>query len=613
MTNKTTPQNILKNFFGYDHFLEHQEDIIQDVLNGKDALVLMSTGGGKSICFQIPAMLLPGVGIVVSPLIALMQDQVDALKQLGVRADFINSTLSMNAVRAVEQKMLSHKIDLLYVAPERVMMPDFLNTLKRADIALFAIDEAHCVSQWGHDFRPEYLELSMLPEEFPDVPRIALTATADSVTRNEIVKKLRLENAGKYISSFDRPNISYRVVLKQNPKKQLDNFLKTEYPGASGIVYCLTRKSVETTADWLVDRGYTALPYHAGMDGDLRLKHQRRFLNEEGVIIVATIAFGMGIDKPDVRFVVHMDLPKSLESYYQETGRAGRDGQKSDALLIYGLSDIVSMRKILEGSSGNDEFKRIQLQRFQAMMGYCEVPDCRRQVLLNYFGESYKRPCGNCDNCNLPVDTWDGTIAAQKALSCVYRTGERFGAAYLTDVLLGRETQRIINFGHHGVSTFGIGTELNELEWKSVFRQLLAAGYLYAEMDSYGGYRLAEKSRLVLKKKQKVLFRKDPFPEVKTRVHKIKSEAVTALETDGDKELFEKLRSLRAKIAKEKELPAFVIFHDRTLYEIVNHLPGSLADMQKIHGIGESKLKNYGWQFLDAVLTHIEEHGDSGK
>ncbi len=613
MNNPTTPQNILKNFFGYDYFLEHQEEIIQDVVRGKDALVLMPTGGGKSICFQIPAMILPGVGIVVSPLIALMQDQVDALKQLGIRADFINSTLSMNAVRAVEQKMLSHKIDLLYAAPERIMMPDFLNTLKRADLALFAIDEAHCVSQWGHDFRPEYLELSRLSDEFPNVPRIALTATADPVTRKEIIDKLHLKNAGKYISSFDRPNISYQVMLKHNPKQQLDKFLKTKYPDASGIVYHLTRKSVESTAHWLAGRGYTALPYHAGMDSDLRLKHQRRFLTEEGVIIVATIAFGMGIDKPDVRFVVHMDLPKSLESYYQETGRAGRDGQKSDALLIYGLSDIVSMRKILQGSSGNDEFKRIQLQRFQAMMGYCEVPDCRRQVLLNYFGESYERPCGNCDNCNLPVDTWDGTIAAQKALSCVYRTGERFGAAYLTDVLLGRETERIINFGHDRVSTFGIGTDLSDLEWKSVFRQLLAAGYLHVEMDRHGGYRLAEKSDSVLKSKQKVFFRKDPFPLAGTREPKAGGKAAVTLERSEDQELFGRLRSLRAETASEAGVPAFVIFHDKTLYELVNHLPKTLADMRMIHGIGEAKLENYGELFLGAILTYIDEQGEAGE
>ena len=465
LSTKGFPQEILKKYFGYDSFRGHQKDIIEHLISGNDAFVLMPTGAGKSLCYQIPAMARAGVGIVISPLIALMQDQVDALHQLGVRASFINSTLSMGEIRSIEQKTILGDIDLLYVAPERLTTSNFMKLLERTKIALFAIDEAHCVSQWGHDFRPEYLQLSILPEQFPKIPRIALTATADSVTRRDILFKLNLNKSKEFLSSFDRPNIHYRVVIKQNAKTQLDNFLKTYHSGDSGIVYCLTRKKVESTAKWLAEKGYKALPYHAGLDDSLRKKHQRRFLDEESVIIVATIAFGMGIDKPDVRFIAHLDLPKNIESYYQETGRAGRDGQNADAWLAYGLSDIVAVGRILDNSNGPEEFKRIQRQRLQSMTGYCESVNCRRQVLLNYFDESYPKPCGNCDNCNDKVEIWEGAVAAQKAMSCIYRTGQRFGAQYLIDVLLGKENERITRFKHNKISTFGIGGELNENEW----------------------------------------------------------------------------------------------------------------------------------------------------
>jgi ATP-dependent DNA helicase RecQ len=486
ISTKVSPQDILKKYFGYDSFRDHQGDIIEHLIAGNDAFVLMPTGAGKSICYQIPSMVRPGVGIVISPLIALMQDQVDALHQLGVKASFINSTLSTGEIRSIEQKTISGDIDLLYVAPERLLTSNFLRLLESTKIALFAIDEAHCVSQWGHDFRPEYLQLSVLPEQFPEIPRIALTATADTVTRRDIVLKLNLKESKEFISSFDRPNIFYRVVIKQNAKTQLDHFLRTEHSGDSGIVYCLTRKKVESTAKWLSEKGYTALPYHAGLDDSLRKTHQRRFLEEESVVIVATIAFGMGINKPDVRFIAHLDLPKNIESYYQETGRAGRDGQGADAWMAYGLSDIVAVGKILDGSTGSEEFKRIQRQRLQSMTGYCETVNCRRQVLLNYFSESYPQPCGNCDNCNEKVELWEGAIPAQKAMSCVYRTGQRFGAQYLIDVLLGKENERITRFRHDKISTFGIGGELSENEWKSVFRQLIAAGYIEVDMTGYG-------------------------------------------------------------------------------------------------------------------------------
>lgn len=607
--NHKNPKNILKTYFGFDNFLKFQEEIIQNLIAGKDALVLMPTGGGKSICYQIPSMIRSGVGIVISPLIALMQNQVDALQQLGIKAEFINSTLSINAIRKIEQKMISGDIDLLYVAPERLMTERFQQILKQTPLAIFAIDEAHCVSQWGHDFRPEYLELAILPKLFPKTPRIALTATADTITRSDIITKLELENAEQYIDSFDRKNIFYRVVLKENPKAQLDKFLKTEHSKDSGIVYCLTRKKVETTAKWLSGKGYKALPYHAGMDNMARLNHQRRFLKENGVIIVATVAFGMGIDKPNVRFVAHLDLPKNIESYYQETGRAGRDGKKANAWLAYGLADIVAVHKLLDTSTGNEEFKRIQQQRLQAMLGYCETPSCHRQVLLNYFGESYPDICENCSNCFEKVETWDGTVVAQKALSCVARTGQRFGVGYLIDVLLGKKSERINKFGHDEISTFGIGKELDEKEWKSVFRQLIAIGYLKINMDRYGGFHLSDKCLPVFKNKQKVLLRKDPIPLKTQKKSTSPSDFSDEFKTDYSKELWDKLRELRLEIARNAAMPSYVIFHDKTLVEIVHSLPQSLNEFSELHGVGEAKLKNYGERFLDVVTNHIQKYG----
>ena len=608
LSTSVSPQGILKKYFGYDSFRGHQKNIIEHLISGNDAFVLMPTGAGKSLCYQIPAMARAGVGIVISPLIALMQDQVDALHQLGVRASFINSTLSMGEIRSIEQKTISGDIDLLYVAPERLTTSNFMKLLERTKIALFAIDEAHCVSQWGHDFRPEYLQLSILPEQFPKIPRIALTATADSVTRRDILLKLNLNKSKEFLSSFDRPNIHYRVVIKQNAKTQLDNFLKTYHSGDSGIVYCLTRKKVESTAKWLAEKGYKALPYHAGLDDSLRKKHQRRFLDEESVIIVATIAFGMGIDKPDVRFIAHLDLPKNIESYYQETGRAGRDGQRADAWLAYGLSDIVAVGRILDNSNGPEEFKRIQRQRLQSMTGYCESVNCRRQVLLNYFDESYPKPCGNCDNCNDKVEIWEGAVAAQKAMSCIYRTGQRFGAQYLIDVLLGKENERITRFKHNKISTFGIGGELNENEWKSVFRQLIAAGYIEVDMTGHGGFSLPEKGLAALKKKENIPLRKDPLQSKIPQNKTPKTPFNKSFETQNSEELWEELRSLRLEIARDKGIPPFVIFHDKTLAEIVSHLPQTLDELSDIYGVGQKKLEDYGKQFLDVVINHIQRY-----
>jgi len=602
-----SPQDILRSFFGYDSFLEHQEEIIRHLVAGNDALVLMPTGGGKSICYQIPAMLKNGVGVVISPLIALMQNQVDALRQLNINAAFLNSSLPPESARDVEKRMVSGDLDLLYVAPERLLTDHFMQLLNHTQVALFAIDEAHCVSQWGHDFRPEYLQLSILSDRFPEVPRIALTATADSVTRKEILKKLRIETAAQYISSFDRPNICFRVELKQNGKKQLLDFLNNEHPEDAGIVYCLTRKKVEATAAWLSANGYKALPYHAGLDQNVRLKHQRRFLREEGVIIVATIAFGMGIDKPDVRFVAHLDLPKSLEAYYQETGRAGRDGQKADAWMIYSLADVIAVRVLLDSSEGNEQFKRIQHRKLETFLGYCETAKCRRQVLLNYFGEELPEACGNCDTCHGEIETWDGTIAAQKALSCVYRTGQRFGAEYLSNVLRGSDNERIQRFGHDKISTFGIGADLSKKEWKSIFRQLIAAGLLFVDLESKGGFKLTDKSRPVLKGDHKVQLRKDPAP-IKAKKPR-RPPAIHAIEIadEASIDLWEKLRALRLELAKQQGIPPYIVFHDRTLRELVAVLPRSLEKMRSISGIGDHKLDLYGEQFLDLILEHLGE------
>ncbi|MGA7983052.1 MAG: DNA helicase RecQ, partial [Chromatiaceae bacterium] len=504
------PLEVLNRVFGYASFRDAQQQIVDQVIAGGDALVLMPTGGGKSLCYQVPALLRPGTAVVVSPLIALMQDQVDALRQLGVRAAFLNSSLPYDAAQAVEQALLSGELDLIYVAPERLLTDRFLSLLNRVRVALFAIDEAHCVSQWGHDFRPEYIQLSLLHERWPEVPRIALTATADAPTRNEIVNRLQLGEARQFVSSFDRPNIRYRIIHKEQPRRQLLDFLREEHPSDSGIVYCLSRRKVEETAALLCGQGFRALPYHAGLTAETRRANQSDFLRGEGVIIVATIAFGMGIDKPDVRFVAHLDLPKSVEAYYQETGRAGRDGLPADAWMTYGIGDVVTLRRLIEDSEADERFKRVELHKLNALLGLCETTECRRRVMLNYFGEPLDDPCGNCDTCLTPVETWDGTVAAQKAMSCVYRTEQRFGVNYLIDVLLGKDHERIRRFGHDRISTYGIGKELDADQWKSVYRQLVAAGLVAVDIEGHGALKLTEHSRPVLRDEREVRLRRDP-------------------------------------------------------------------------------------------------------
>ncbi|MEJ2154636.1 MAG: DNA helicase RecQ [Desulfobacteraceae bacterium] len=602
-TQLLSPIEILKRFFGYDAFRPMQSEIIEAVASGGDAFVLMPTGSGKSICYQIPAMMRAGVGVVISPLIALMQDQVQALNQNGVRAAFLNSSLSAEEARRVENQATAGAIDLLYVAPERLATDRCRQLLKSMQPALFAIDEAHCVSQWGHDFRPEYLTIPEVTRQFENVPRIALTATADPQTRQSILANLELTGAAEFISSFDRPNIRYRVELKQNDKRQLLRFLQNEYPGAAGIVYVRTRKRSESIANWLKERGIEALPYHAGLDQPVRFAHQRRFLQEEGVVMVATIAFGMGIDKPDVRFVAHLDLPASVEAYYQETGRAGRDGLPADAWMIYSLSDVVAMRKMLELSEGDGDFKRIQIKKLEALLGYAETVACRRRVLLDYFGENGNSACGNCDTCQNQVETWDGTVAAQKALSCVYRTGQRFGAAYLTDVLMGNPTERIQHFGHDRIKTFGVGREFSSRQWRSVFRQLTAAGLLSVNLARISGFRLTEKSWPVLKGQQTLHLRLDPEPvkPVKSKPVRKKKEAVATHLAASDLPLWEKLRALRLAISRELDIPPFVVFHDSTLAEMVEVRPTTREGLLLINGVGQKKADKYGEQFLNAI------------
>lgn len=608
-----TPKTILQEYFGYNQFRQHQIEIIDCLLSGQDVFVLMPTGGGKSICYQIPSMLRQGVGIVISPLIALMQDQVDALRQCGIRADFINSTLTYERVLEIGERMIRGKIDLLYVAPERLLTTSFQRLLHQARIALFAIDEAHCISQWGHDFRPEYLQLSLILDQFASTPKIALTATADVITRKEIVDKLKLTAAQQFISSFNRPNIHYRVGLKDSAKQQLKEFLQTEHPGQSGIVYCQSRKKVEETAQWLCDNGFNALPYHAGLDSQTRLKHQRNFLREENLIIAATVAFGMGIDKPDVRFVVHLDMPKSMETYYQETGRAGRDGLPSDALMLYNFNDVAFLRNLQDKTEGDEKFKRIQQRRIEAMLAYCETTRCRRQVLLNYFSEELPESCGNCDTCQGKVETYDGSLIAKKAVSCIYRTGQRFGADYLSDVLTGKKTKRILNFRHDKLSTFGIGTELTKKEWKSVFRQLLVYGFIHVDMENKGGFKLTPQSGSIFKGTQKVMLRKDPVPIKKVSQPNIQECNANLNDTQKyhfSDVLWENLRSLRRKIAEENQVPPYIIFHDTTLRELVLFRPAALAEMKNIYGIGAKKLEHYGERFLEQIQQYMREHPD---
>ncbi|MDH7453599.1 DNA helicase RecQ [Luteimonas composti] len=596
--------HLLETIFGHRGFRGEQAEIVRHVAEGNDALVLMPTGGGKSLCYQLPALLRDGVAIVVSPLIALMQDQVDALRQLGVRAACLNSTLDAAAAQSVERDLLAGDLDLLYVAPERLLTARFLSLLDRAPLALFAIDEAHCVSQWGHDFRPEYRELTILHERWPQVPRIALTATADPPTQREIAERLQLEDARRFVSSFDRPNIRYTVVQKENARRQLLDFLEPRR-GEAGIVYCLSRRKVEETAEFLAGHGIDAVPYHAGMDPALRLANQHRFLRGEGVVVVATIAFGMGIDKPDVRFVAHIDLPKSIEGYYQETGRAGRDGEPAEAWMCYGLGDLVLLRQMIEQSESGPERKRLEHRKLDALVGYCETMRCRRQVLLDNFGETLPKACGNCDNCLSPPESWDGTEAARKALSCVYRTGQRFGAAHLIDVLRGADTERIHQFGHDQLAVYGVGADLDARSWRGVFRQLVALGLLEVDAEGHGGLRLSEAARPVLRGEQPVLLRKESLRKGRRERGDGRGARPAIDIPAADRPLFEALRGLRTRLARDQGVPPYVIFHDATLREIARQRPQTPGDLALIGGIGAGKIERYGDEVLD-VVAEIE-------
>jgi ATP-dependent DNA helicase RecQ len=598
---------LLRRIFGYASFRGQQAEIVDELVGGGDALVLMPTGGGKSLCYQIPALLRPGVGVVVSPLIALMQDQVDALRQVGVNAAFLNSSLDFRAVVETERSLLRGDLDLIYVAPERLLTDRFIGLLEqliaRQQVALFAIDEAHCVSQWGHDFRPEYMQLSQLHERFPGVPRVALTATADQLTRQEIRTRLGLEQARVFVASFDRPNIRYLIVERDNPRQQLLAFLAA-HQGAAGIVYCLSRRKVDETAAWLNTQGVTALPYHAGLTSADRQQHQQRFLREDGLVMVATIAFGMGIDKPDVRFVAHLDLPKSLEAYYQETGRAGRDGEPSEAWMTYGLNDVVIHRQMIEESASPSAQKRVERQKLESMLAYCESARCRRVILLDYFGEQ-ATPCGNCDVCLEPPILWDGTVAAQKALSAALRTGQRFGAGHLIDILRGKNTEKVQQFGHQGLPTFGVGADIDERGWRSVFRQLLAAGLLDADASAYGALKLTDSARPILKGETRLQLRRQvERPKSRaTRSSRVVTgnAASSGASRAGDSPLLASLREWRLAQAREQGVPAYVILHDRTLGEIAALLPASVSALLAVPGIGAAKAERYG----DALLALV--------
>ncbi|HTT51878.1 MAG TPA: DNA helicase RecQ [Streptosporangiaceae bacterium] len=596
---------VLHRVFGYESFRGAQQDVIEHLIGGGDALVLMPTGGGKSLCYQIPALVRNGTGVVISPLIALMQDQVDALQALGVRAGFLNSTQDPAQRRHVESEFLAGDLDLLYLAPERLTAESTLRLLDRGTVSLFAIDEAHCVSQWGHDFRPDYLMLSGLHERWPGVPRIALTATATSATRAEIVSRLGLADARQFVASFNRPNIQYRIEPKAEPARQLLRLIHDEHAGQAGIVYCLTRASVEKTADFLTANGIEALPYHAGLDAAIRARHQARFLREDGLVMVATIAFGMGIDKPDVRFVAHLDLPKSVEGYYQETGRAGRDGDASTAWLAYGLQDVVQQRKLIETSGGDLAHRRRQSAHLDAMLALCETVECRRAQLLAYFGEQ-AAPCGNCDTCLAPPQSWDGTIPAQKLLSAVYRLkherDQRYGAGQVIDILLGRKTARIIDNDHASLTVFGVGTELTEAEWRGVTRQLLAQGLLAVTGD-YGTLDLTRASQDVLGRRRQVMLRREPErPARAGRARAAKAAAATIAELPpAAAAVFERLRAWRAATAREQGVPAYVVFQDATLRQIATEPPATLTELSTVSGVGQTKLARYGQQVLDVL------------
>ena len=594
-----TAQHILQSVFGFSDFRSPQDEIIDTLIGGDDALVLMPTGGGKSLCYQIPSILREGCGIVISPLIALMQDQVSAVQLLGVKAAFLNSTLDQSAALEIEKALQDGDLDLLYIAPERLIQGKTLQLLSQSKIALFAIDEAHCVSQWGHDFRSDYLGLSVLHEMFPETPRIALTATADERTRSEILLRLQLQGARKFISSFDRPNIRYRITLKQSAKSQLLKFLKLEHPNDAGIIYCLSRKKTEDVADWLRNQGFNALPYHAGLPAQTRSKHQASFLREEAIIIVATIAFGMGIDKPDLRFVAHLDLPKTIESYYQETGRAGRDGEPANAWMIYGLQDVIKLRQMMEGSEGDEAHKRAEQHRLNAMLGLCEITSCRRQTLLSYFDEELGHPCGNCDNCLEPTETWDGTEAARMALSVAYRTEQRFGVNHLIDVLRESNSDKVFQFDHHKLSSYGIGKAIDNNQWRSVFRQLVARGYMSVDLDRYGALVLEEKCRPILRGDESIQLRRD----VKLKI--VKQQTKTPLASDIDVKLWEALRECRRLFAEELGVPPYVIFHDSSLQEMCRALPRTMEEFNLISGVGERKMEKYGPAFMEVIVDHV--------
>ena len=591
------PQHLLHSIFGYEAFRDQQADIIDHLLAGGDALVLMPTGGGKSLCYQIPAIMRPGVGVVISPLIALMQDQVMALQQLGIKAQALHSGMDWQTQQLVEQQVVNGELQLLYVSPERFLMPRNLTLLKAAKISLLAIDEAHCVSQWGHDFRPEYLQLDCLKQLFPQVPRVALTATADGPTQTEMVKRLHLQQAEQFISSFDRPNIRYRILQKQQGKQQLLRFIQTQHQDSAGIVYCGSRKKVDELAQWLSQEGIPALPYHAGMSAEHRSQNQARFLQQDGLVMVATIAFGMGIDKPNVRFVAHMDLPKSIESYYQETGRAGRDGLPADAWMVYGLQDVVWLRQRLMESTMDEAIKRSEQTKLDAMLGLCEVTSCRRRSLLAYFDEQLEQDCGNCDNCLEPVATFDGTEVARKALSCVYRSGQRFGVSHLVDILLGKPTDKVKQVGHDRLSTFAIGQELDQKQWRSVFRQLLAQGFIASDPATYGGIKLMPKCRALLKGEEPLQLRLDR--KVSSKSGKKQRTPVAV----ADLGLWQALREQRMALAEAQAVPPYVIFSDATLLAMIENKPQNLIQMSHIPGVGEKKLDRYGETFLAVIAA----------